>query len=197
MPGSSANSLLPLGESKELQCAIHMPEPTLAQGMILIGFGAAIGSMTTYIAALTQSRFQRKHLLLDKKVAALFDLSKTIVNGAEVLHDIELVKHQLKSATDDEGRSRALERLTELTNSSNRWEAEIYAQTTLVQAVFGDSEPIIRPRPDAKLPAVPIPSDDEEFRAAVNAMLDNIERNTREIMRKLEIHIALRAKQLR
>jgi hypothetical protein len=173
-----------------------MPEPTLAQGMILIGFGAAIGSMTTYVAALTQSRFQRKHLLLDKKVGALLELSRSIVNGAEVLHHIELFKQQLESATDDAGRSRATERLMDLTNSSNRWQAEISAQTTLVQALFGDPEPVIPPSPDTRTPDVPIPSDDEDFRATVKAMLDKCEHNIYEAMRSLEIQIALRARQL-
>ena len=67
----------------------YTPEPTLAQGMMLIGFGAVIGSVSTYVAARTQAGLQRRQLLLDKRLSALLEFSKVIVNGADVLHHIK------------------------------------------------------------------------------------------------------------
>jgi hypothetical protein len=173
-----------------------MPEPTVVQGIILVGFGAGIGCMTTYIAARTQAGFQRKQLLFDKKLSALGDLSKVIVRGADVLRQIRLFERAFHSANDESSRASATKRLIELEDIQCQWVAEIGTHVTLLQALFGDAEFVPPPNlingPDQVLPTPAA----ENFEAWVNAQIDRLTEGICGMMTQMHIHVSMRAKQL-
>ena len=176
---------------------MNVPDSTLIQGMVLVGFGAAIGFLPSYFAARTQAGFQRRQFLFDKKLTALLDFSKIIINGTTILHQFSIFEQEIKTVIDDNDMKRALTKMIDLEHTADHWFIEISAHLTIIRALFNTDVPTLRLSEIVEANAtVSQQLKPEEFQPQATAKVKTIILRTHELMESMQEFIIRLAKQL-